>query len=649
MLRGLSVVSIVLFHLNDDLFSNGFLGVDVFFVISGYVVTPFIVQAILQSDEDRSFKPIFCFYRRRFFRLFPALLSTLAVFLLPLLIFSKVEDVGAIAKQAIYSIFGLGNLGAYTISGDYFLLGTNPLIHTWSLAVEEQIYLIAPLFLCLSYFISRRKASFQFSLFSLAVISFVTSIPNSLLTQLYAFTGIAFVEDFSFYSSLDRFWQFGLGGVLALIKFKRFKFMTQIVWSSFFTIVTVLFFPFLSRDTSSLLVSLLVGLVLYSQTLNQGFGNLGRILFYLGNRSYSLYLVHMPIIYLLLGQTKTKSIFQSLMLSVLVVFLVLLLGSLQFRFVEQTMRISTRSSISMNLRPKIIISSALFSVVAIGYLTSDSLASNRLSPIIPTTLTTVKADTHILRTSDCVDVDFSPLRCSWGNASSAKSILLVGDSQAYAAADGFIEAASRVDAKISVGSISGCPFLNVQTSGRKIVDCEKFKSDVLKYIERTRPNVVIIANRTSGYLNPESGWRTFVTDTGEMVKSAIDARKIYEAELAGLVTRIQKTSHVVLFQNIPEPENIGSPSSIWSYLVNRESYSGTAKTKVFTDIKVRSLETRLSTQYDFTLFDPYKVLCRDQCLFGIDAKDKFMDSWHLSTVASKNLDLEIAAMLQKLD
>jgi hypothetical protein len=303
----------------------------------------------------------------------------------------------------------------------------------------------------------------------------------------------------------------------------------------------------------------------------------------------------------------------------------------------------------MNLRPKIIISLALFSVVAIGYLTTDSLASNRLSPIIPTTLTAVKADTHILRTSDCVDVDFSPSRCSWGNASSAKSILLVGDSQAYAAADGFIEAASRVDAKISVGSISGCPFLNVQTSGRKIVDCEKFKRDVLKYIERTRPNVVIIANRTSGYLNPESGWRTFVTDTGEMVKSATDARKIYEAELAGLVTRIQKTSHVVLFQNIPEPENIGSPSSIWSYLVNRESYSGTAKTKVFTDIKVRSLETRLSTQYDFTLFDPYKFLCRDQCLFGIDAKDKFMDSWHLSTVASKNLDLEIAAMLQKLD
>ncbi len=643
------MVAIVLFHLNDQWYPSGFLGVDVFFVISGYVVTPLIIESIQLSFESASLKPIWHFYQRRFFRLFPALLVTLAFFLVPLFVFSNVDDLSSISKQALYSVFGVGNLSAYTISGDYFLSGTNPLIHTWSLAVEEQIYLITPIFLILCFVLIRKTPVFYFGLILLTLISFLAQMPGSLFSQFYSLLGVAFIDEFSFYSSLNRIWQFGLGGILALTRFKSYKFSTVVIWPAFFTLVTLLTFPLFSRGAASVSASLLVGFILYARTLNRSFGYVGRFFCWLGDRSYSLYLVHMPVVYLFLNQPEETLSTRSVAIYSLVVLLILILGALQFQLIEQRMRLSTRVPRPISFRSKLLISLILVTFVSIGYLAVGTLASNRLSPLIPASLTSVKEDTHILRVSDCVDVEFNPIKCSWGKVGSAKSILLVGDSQAYGAADGFIKAAIRLNMRISVGSVSGCPFLKSGTSGRKIVDCEKFKKDVFSYIDSTKPDIVVIANRTSGYLNPDSGWRSLVTKTGKSVKSSSEAEKIYESDLINFISRIQKSSQFVLFQNIPEPENIGSPPSVWSYFVNKESYDGTVRTSFFADNSVRALEKRLSEKYNFTLFDPFAVLCSDKCISGLDVKDNFMDSWHLSTAASENLELDLIAMLQEIE
>jgi hypothetical protein len=271
-----------------------------------------------------------------------------------------------------------------------------------------------------------------------------------------------------------------------------------------------------------------------------------------------------------------------------------------------------------------------------------------MAPIIPPNLTQVTKDTHILRLSDCVDVDFDPSNCVWGNPESDTTVVLVGDSQAYAAADGLAKTAELLDIKLVVGSVSGCPFLNLDTSGRKIVDCEKFKLDVFDYIKTSRPNVVVVANRSSGYLNPESGWRAFLNPLGQEISTAKVARTTYEESLARLALDLRDTADFVLFQNIPEPENIGSPPSVWSYLIHKDAYDGNPKSKVFIDRDVRSLESRSSLKYGFTLFDPVKILCPDFCATGIDVEGKFMDSWHLSTFESERLESSLTPMLQRL-
>ncbi len=140
-LRAIAVLSVLLFHLNDALLSGGYAGVDIFFVISGYLIT----QLIFREIAGGSFSVI-TFYERRARRIFPALTVTIAcTFLAGLLIFmpDELRYLGAGATAA--AVFSANIL--FWLQTDYFTgpAEYRPFLHTWSLAVEEQFYLIAPI------------------------------------------------------------------------------------------------------------------------------------------------------------------------------------------------------------------------------------------------------------------------------------------------------------------------------------------------------------------------------------------------------------------------------------------------------------------------------------------------------------------------
>ncbi len=152
VVRGLAVLAVIFFHAEESLFPNGYLGVDVFFVVSGYVITPRLLAIFSISsmkNKNQIFDDIKKFFLRRFWRLFPALIVILVVASFLLLFLAPFDDQERIGKQGIATIFALGNLGAYKFSGDYFLPNPNPLVHTWSLAIEEQIYLFLPLIMAM--------------------------------------------------------------------------------------------------------------------------------------------------------------------------------------------------------------------------------------------------------------------------------------------------------------------------------------------------------------------------------------------------------------------------------------------------------------------------------------------------------------------
>ena len=147
-LRALAVTAVIINHFNKDLLPSGYLGVDIFFVISGYVIT-----SSLANRQSRSFRDFITgFYERRIKRLVPAL----AAFVLAtsILISLVNPDPGSALKTGIFSLFGISNLSLFQQSVNYFAESTelNPFTHTWSLGVEEQFYLLFPFLIWFSGF-----------------------------------------------------------------------------------------------------------------------------------------------------------------------------------------------------------------------------------------------------------------------------------------------------------------------------------------------------------------------------------------------------------------------------------------------------------------------------------------------------------------
>ena len=142
-MRAVAVLSVVVYHVDDALLPGGFVGVDIFFVISGFLIT-----GILLRELERGQMSIAGFYARRIRRLFPALFVVLAATLAAGALVLDPEDYAELSRTAISTVFFVSNFDFYSLA-DYFagFAANKPLLHTWTLAVEEQFYILYPLFL----------------------------------------------------------------------------------------------------------------------------------------------------------------------------------------------------------------------------------------------------------------------------------------------------------------------------------------------------------------------------------------------------------------------------------------------------------------------------------------------------------------------
>ncbi|KDO29742.1 hypothetical protein SPRG_04859, partial [Saprolegnia parasitica CBS 223.65] len=200
-LRAVAVVPVVVFHAYPSAFPGGFVGVDVFFVISG-----FLISRILFHEQSSGTFSYARFYTRRVRRLFPALLLVLATTLGLGCYFFLTRKLQALAATLLAgSLFG-ANLQILALERDYFDLDTktNPLLHLWSLGVEEQFYLFWPFVAAMAMKL-RLNRSILLQLTILA-ISFTLNL---------ALLGVGGNNKMSFYLPFPRFWQMALGGLLA--------------------------------------------------------------------------------------------------------------------------------------------------------------------------------------------------------------------------------------------------------------------------------------------------------------------------------------------------------------------------------------------------------------------------------------------------
>jgi peptidoglycan/LPS O-acetylase OafA/YrhL len=203
-LRAVAILSVVLYHAFPKLIPGGFVGVDIFFVISGY-----LISGIILANLERGSFSVLDFYKRRIRRIFPALIVVLLVVIVCGWFTLLREEIRYLGKHLFVGGVFLSNWALYRESG-YFDQGAyaKPLLHLWSLAIEEQFYIFWPLMLAGVW---RFRFRFTALMGVIAVTSFAANI-------YWTYTNI----DAAFYSPISRFWELMVGGILAYAAVHRF-------------------------------------------------------------------------------------------------------------------------------------------------------------------------------------------------------------------------------------------------------------------------------------------------------------------------------------------------------------------------------------------------------------------------------------------
>ena len=279
-LRAFSVISVFLYHTNLNIFSYGYLGVDIFFLISGYVIS----KRIFEDYEITKKIDLYNFYSKRIKRIIPNLFFIVIFTYIFYLIFGPPDL--SLFKETIFALFGLSNLYYINYSRDYFNnVFEDPLGHTWSLGVEEQFYIVFPV---LIFLFLNKKNNYNNLIITLSTIFIISLI----------FFSFNFKDNqlLSFYFSPYRFWEFLIGTFFYLYR-KKIKFNKFIFYLSIFCIF-ILIFGNLNINLGfflNIIILLMSGYIISSYKKNIIFEN--NQLIYLGNISYSFYLWHLPILF----------------------------------------------------------------------------------------------------------------------------------------------------------------------------------------------------------------------------------------------------------------------------------------------------------------------------------------------------------------
>lgn len=351
-LRTVAVTAVILFHLNSYFLIGGFYGVDVFFVISGYLITGILAKSI----ENRSFSML-NFWIKRIKRLIPLLLTVIITVLIivPQLVFKPFfKDVLSDVFPAVFSYF---NIHAYFNFGDYWGRGTENsyFLHTWSLSVEEQFYLLYPGFLLLSYRYFKNFLKPLIVLTSLSLLAFLIFVHTD--------------RNFAFYMLPTRLWELSAGGILSCLPGKQIKnriLKNVLPLLGLLLIVISYFFSGPAIDYYVLLPVLGTLLTIYFCSSED---ILGKILStwpftFIGKISYSLYLWHWPVIILFKNLSFQLQDWSSLQRYVCIATITFLLSYVSYHLVEKKTK-------SYRHTPKIVFSGVTIIILLFFYFKSD--------------------------------------------------------------------------------------------------------------------------------------------------------------------------------------------------------------------------------------------------------------------------------------
>jgi len=490
-LRALAVLVVVLFHAGLPV-PGGFIGVDVFFVISGFVIT----QLLVSERRVNGRVDLRRFYLRRYRRLTPALGLMIAIVMLVMIpLGSPLGQQELAAETGIGALLLVANFVIASSTGGYFDLRaeTNPLLNTWSLSVEEQFYIVFPILLIGALTLARGRARVP-----VVMISAVTLL--SLGVTLLTSRGFSFDEPVQylvgFYGPLSRAWEFGIGALLVFMQ-RRAVGRGAADGAAWLGLVMILASLWIITPSTpgpgvrNLIPVAGTALIIWS---GQRPTLVGRLLsrpgsVALGDLSYSWYLWHWPVIVI------SVSILPAVpWVAVLAALASLIPAYLSYRWVENPLRyrsIDTRGGwgrlIAISTGVPILLSISVLLLNAQSYW-SPVVASARAS-----------TDPHIDSVRGCaIDVPLDEIpwdQCTWNADGAGAPVYLFGDSNAGQFSDAVVQAANDAGRPVTVLAANGCPFMDVR--GYDEVDprsCAGYMSEVLEEMAARQPGTVLIGS-----------------------------------------------------------------------------------------------------------------------------------------------------------
>lgn len=669
-LRAVAVLMVVAFHAGLAV-PGGFVGVDVFFVISGFVIT-----AMLQREVD-SYGRIRLgrFYARRFKRLSPALALTVAVtMILSFLLLSPFGAQQTAARTAVGALFVSANLVIARTTGGYFdaPADTNPLLNTWSLSVEEQFYLGFPALLALGWAIAQRSGRLRWAPATLAGLCAAVSLGLAVLGS----TGSASAGDswlLGFYSPVTRAWEFAVGALLALgaTAIRTLPQRLSLLLGLLGGVMLGASLWVISGDTPfpSLWTLLPVAgtLLLLASGTGTAESNVvvrglaSRPMVVVGDWSYSIYLWHWPFIVF------AGLVWPGHALALLVAALASFGPAIaSYRWVEQPIRnLPELSGMRMGMLAAATVAPPLLMAVALGL-------TSRLGWIPHDLQNGFKdvAQIHAPSTRGChVSGAFNPRvmeNCTWNEGSRQDPIYLVGDSQAEALAEAAIGAGDLLGRPVSVFTGSSCPVLERTEIVEPTTDddffperpqatdfdhCPRYVDATVDWLVGARPGAVLIAGFDQYWWDPAIGVRD---ESGSVVHDESGKLRLMEHGLAGTVKTLKDAGHrVILVQSIPtfrNPTPIWDPSGCSIVTFAEGSCHRKVPVQVVDRIQSDSREalSRVAGQTGASVLDLRDIFCRGgYCSTERDGVSIYRDATHITVPWSERLAPEFADAVRR--
>jgi peptidoglycan/LPS O-acetylase OafA/YrhL len=607
-LRALAAILVLIYH--ADLLPGGYIGVDIFYVISGYLIT----NLLLREIQERNNLALASFYARRFKRLLPA--SFVVVIATGLIGWAVLPSTyrADFGRDLIAASTYISNFLFALWNADYQNLGStpSPFIHFWSLAVEEQFYLFWPILILILFRLNGRKGVL-YGVLAIASISFLFSLFLTERSPVW-----------SFYILPTRAWEMAIG---ALILFASERVKNRIFNRTQWGLLAVLLLglsSFLFNEntpfpgTAAIVPVLATALLILSmdkwppfldKTSRRG------IVQWLGKISYPLYLWHWPV--LVIPEIYLSRELNPLEL-LLATLLILALSDLTHRFIEEPLRyrnvdikkifistfIATLASVSLGLA---IISSYNTSITSASGFTFDVEEVRQ------------KPKNNLDGCHIHVGVTVAP-KCEYGDIGSKRTIVLYGDSHAAQWLPALDVVGRKNGIKIVSLTKSACPSAEVikeLSSQYRIADCQAFRDSSIQRISNLNPTAVIM-----------TGMQPFTAPN-----SQVDSRNWWLAGEARAFSRIERfTEFPIYLTDTPLPK-VDIPTCL----------AELAREKCDTS---RPISPEVSP--GLIAINPTPWLCEKTCSAVIDGIVVYRDKSHLTVAMSEYLAPQLEKELRRI-